>query len=457
MADRYIGRLWSRLGGDGVGAVLGRGAATSLVIRSAGALLGFAVNLLLARLLGVTQYGIYVYALSWINIVLVVALLGLPTALIRFVAAYRARQETALLRGLLRRSFQIVVLSSAILSGIGAFVVWALNIEARAGGTRTFLLAFGLLPALALLQLSAGALRGLKRIFWAQFPSEILRRLLIIVLLGATFLLLGAPLRSYQAMGLTIAAAFAVFALSAAVLWRSHREAGTGTALEAQSSGYRPEYATRTWVTAALPLLLISGTALLLNRTDIVMIGALRDPDAVGIYNAGARIAQLALFGLSAVNMIAAPMIAELYHTGRRRELQHMVSLAAIGILVFTVGAALTLAMSGRWLLGLFGARFSAAYIPLVILLGGLTVNAMCGSVGYLLTMSGFERYAGVILVTCASLNVVLNLLLIPRFGIAGAAVATSVAMATKNLSMLIVVRSKLAVDPTIVSFFRNR
>lgn len=437
--------------------MLGRGAATSLVIRSTGALLGFAANLLLARLLGVTQYGVYVYALSWINVLLVIALLGLPTALIRFVAAYRAQGQMALLRGLLRRSFQIVLLSSVFISVAGAFVVWASHIDVGAGGTVTFVLAFALLPALALLQLSAGALRGLKRIAWAQFPNEVLRRLLVIILLGAAFLLLGAPLRAYQAMGLTIAAAVAVFALSAVVLWRSQREAGTVAGAEAPSSAHRAEYSTRTWLSTALPLLLISGATLLLNRTDVIMIGALRNPDAVGIYNAGARIAQLALFGISAVNMIAAPMFAELYHTGRRRELQRIVSLAALGILLFTVGATVGLAVCGRWVLALFGARFSAAYVPLVILLGGLTINATCGSVGYLMTMSGHEKFAGVILVACAGLNILLNLVLIPRFGIVGAAIATSVAMATWNLSLLAVVKSKLAVDPTIMSLLKNR
>lgn len=457
MVSEGAGRLRRRLRGEGVGAVLRRGAATSLIIRSAGALLGFAANLLLARLLGATQYGVYVYALSWINILVVLALLGLPTALIRFVAAYRAQGETALLRGLLRRSFQIVLVSSGILGVVGACVVWALRIDAGAGGTGTFLVAFALLPALAFLQLSASALRGLKRIAWAQLPSQVLQRLLVIVLLGAAFLLLGGPLQAYQAMGLTVAATVAVFVVSAVVLWRSQRQAGVVTAPGSLSMTHRAEYATRTWLTIAFPLLLISGATLLLNRTDVIMIGAFRDPEAVGIYNASARVAQLALFGLSAVNMIAAPMIAELYHTGRRRELQRTLSLAALGILVFTVSASLALTVSGKWLLGLFGARFSSAYIPLVILLGGLIVNATCGSVGYLMTMSGQERYAGVILVACAALNVVLNLVLIPPFGITGAAVATSVAMAVWNLSMLAAVKAKLALDPTIVSLLRNQ
>jgi O-antigen/teichoic acid export membrane protein len=125
---------------------------------------------------------------------------------------------------------------------------------------------------------------------------------------------------------------------------------------------------------------------------------------------------------------------------------------AAVGLVV---GALLIVA--GPWLLGLFGPEFVAGYPALVVLVVGQVVNAATGSVGVILGMTG---HAGRLFVNAgltAVLTVVLNVLLIPQFGIVGSALATSISLATVNIVRTIQVRQVLgywAYDPHELAFW---
>jgi O-antigen/teichoic acid export membrane protein len=123
---------------------------------------------------------------------------------------------------------------------------------------------------------------------------------------------------------------------------------------------------------------------------------------------------------------------------------------------------AVIIVLFGKTILGLFGPGFIIAYVPLVILLTGQTINAMSGSVGFLMTMTGYEKQAAWIIGTGATANIALNAVLIPLFGILGAArilgaaIATASTTALWNVAMLIFVRKRLGIDPTIFSTIRR-
>lgn len=159
-------------------------------------------------------------------------------------------------------------------------------------------------------------------------------------------------------------------------------------------------------------------------------------------------------FGLKSVNAIMAPLISELHATGRMEDLQRLVSRAARMIFVFTLVACATLFVVGEWALGLFGAEFRAGNPVLRLLLVSQAVNALAGSVGHLLTMTGSQRLAAWIAGSGAAVNVLLNLLLIPVWGIVGAALATTISTVGWNVAAVVGVRRRLGIDP-IVSWSR--
>ena len=190
---------------------------------------------------------------------------------------------------------------------------------------------------------------------------------------------------------------------------------------------------------------------LITSQTDIIMLGALKGTSEVGIYVPATRVAVLASFGLYAANTIVAPMISELFGSGRMDELQRLVRLTTRGVTAFTVPVALGLLLTGRWILELFGPEFGVGYVALVILMVGQIVQASAGPVGYLMTMTQYERQAAAILAAAAFANILLNALLIPIWGRNGAAVATATSLILWNVAMLIFVRTRMGIRVTLL------
>jgi O-antigen/teichoic acid export membrane protein len=171
------------------------------------------------------------------------------------------------------------------------------------------------------------------------------------------------------------------------------------------------------------------------NQTDIVMLGFFTTAEEVGVYRIAAHGAQLVAFTLGAINMVISPHIARLYKAGNREQLQHMLTWSARLILASALPVALAFTLFGDLILGfMFGAEFTGGYWTLVILCGGQLVNAAMGSVAFILNMTGHERDSALGIGVAAGVNVLLNLALIPPFGIEGAAAATATSLTIWNI-----------------------
>lgn len=361
----------------------------------------------------------------------------------RFIAAYKAQERWGLLRGIVRRSTQFVVVFSLLISTIGGIVVWSLRNRIGQDQAATFGTALILLPVLVLVRLREASLRALKHVVQSELPIRIIRPLLLAAILSGLYFCLRQPLQATQAMAINLIAVFAALVIGTVWLVKE---------LPEQVRDARPIYAHREWLKVSLPLLLIASMLVVLNQTDIIMVGALRGSDQAGIYSAASRIADLVVFALMAINSILAPMISELYSTGKKKELQRIVTLAARAIFAFTLMFSIILVVFGKFALSLFGAEFVVTYVPLLILLCGQIVNALAGSVGLIMTMTGHQNQAGAIVAVSAAVNITLNALLIPLFGLTGAAISTAFTMVLWNITMLVYVQRRLGINPTIIA-----
>lgn len=437
-----ITRLLDRLRGEGVGAVLARGASLFLLIQVAGVGLSFGVHVALARALGTADYGTYVYVYSWALVLLLVCRAGLGTASLRFVASFAAVGDWGRLRGFLRTTHATVALASAAVSLTTATVMLLLGDRLAPALRATFLVACLAIPLHAFLQVHGFVLRGFKRVLLSQLPPSVMQP----ALLGSGVLLfpLLAPgrLDAPGAMALNAGAALCGVAFTTVAI-RAVRPAPLRDA--------EPVVELRPWLRVAAPLMLVNAMNMVLQRTDILLVGSLLGPEDAGVYAAAARIATVLVFGLTAVNAWAAPLIADLHARGDQEGLQRLVRLAARGIFGFTLPAAVGVVVFGRQLLGLFGPEFAAAYVPLVILAAGQMVNALAGPVGFLMTMTGRQDTAARILGVHAVLNVGLLALLVPPYGIVGAAAATGLTRASWNLVMALAVWRSMRLRATIV------
>lgn len=419
---------------------LARKSLGSLAIKVATVGLAFVAQLLLARYMGADHYGIYVYALTWLNVLVLVARLGSDGLLTRFAAAYAVEQRWDALKGLIRFGYGAVGAACLVLGILAWLALTILRPELGPDRYETFILALGLLPISALWGVGQSLLFGLKHPWRAQLPEPV-SRVLMIVAAAAMYWSAGS-LSSAQAMVLGIASTLFALLMGSIGLIRI---------LPRPMAAVRAAAAAGEWCRVALPLLLMSGLRLLLTQSDILLVGwLLGDTRAAGIYAVATRLAELTTFGLQAVNMSLAPMISELHTTRQNARLQAMVTRSARGVFAFTAVVSLLLGLMGTRILGLFGPDFIAAYPALLILLIGQTINAATGSVGYLMTMTGHQRQAAWLVALAAAVTLGLAFSLIPQFGIRGAAMASAAGLTLLNLSMLVFVAQRLKINSTV-------
>ena len=217
----------------------------------------------------------------------------------------------------------------------------------------------------------------------------------------------------------------------------------------AEARAASPERDARTWRDTALPLLITAGIYLLLSRTDILMLGILDSSASAATYAVITRFSDLMTLGLMSATAMIGPVAAELAARGDRAQLQRVVTKAVQWSSALTVLLGIVLLLFGKLLLSLFGAEYVEGYAPMTILLVGQAVNALAGPVGYLLSMTGHQQRVVQVLGLSAILNVGLNAVLIPFFGVLGAASATALTNLVWNVVLHVSVRRRLQIDST--------
>lgn len=431
---RLAGSYLQRARGEGVGAVLVRGFGGTLGVNLAGTGLAFLVQVLLARLLGASGYGVFVYAFTWTYLLTLGTKLGLDVASLRFVSAYRAAGEWGLLRGYLRSSARITLLVSVAAALVVAAAVWLL--EERLG--RSLALAFWiscpLIPVFALVQVQSAHLQALQRVVHSRLSQLILRPALLAVLVLA-FVAAGGPISAPVATALNLIAFTAALVFTNDLLRRK-------LPLEARVG--RVEYDTGKWLRVALPLMLITGMGIFVSQVGTILTGLLLDTTQAGIYSVASRVALVVVYGYWAVDLVAAPMISELHTGGRKAELRRVLYLTSLGGIAFALPIVAGVILLGRPVLDLFGPGFAEGYLTMVILTVGHSINALTGSVQTALMMTGNQGMSAQIVGASAVLLVVFGFLLIPVLGIEGAAVASLIVSVPGNIAFWYYARRRL-------------
>jgi len=407
----------SRPGGSDFRRALWRGGLGSLGVKAAQAVLAFAVAVTLARLLGPEGYGVYAFALAVLMIIALPAQVGLPHLVVRETAKAQADGDWGLMRGLWRWSNRAVVLVSGLALAVVVAVLWLTDPSPR---RETLIIGAALIPLVALASLRAASLRGLRRVVLGQLPESVIRPFaMLAIVLGATMSGLGARLSEPQAaMAAYVAAAVTAFVVGSAMLHRFR---------PAEMAGAAPRTEPAEWRRAVLPLAMIAGLQLVNNQADIIVLGIFRSDEEVGIYRAVFQMALLVVFGLQAMNQMLQPHFARLYRQGDMARLQRLVTLSARAILALALPPVLAFVVFGGELLAwIFGDAYRAGATALAILAVGQLGKAAMGASLSLLNMTGNERVTARLGVVAVLVNIVLNFILVPLYGGAGAAVATS-------------------------------
>jgi len=405
----------------------------------AGAAVSFLVQVILARLLDATRYGVYSYLLAWVNVAVLLGKLEFDTAAIRFVAAYDAQRQDGLLRGFLQYGWRMVSRTATGVALGGGLVAWLLRRHLHPGIEGGIWAACVLVPLTALLAFTSSALQGFRRVPQAQVPQLLLRPALFGVGIVIVASVLNVPLGGGGAVALNAAATALALGVSVVLL----RRAAPASAVTAVAA-FEPAQ----WMRAVRSFLVISAAQLVLSQqADILVVGTVLSPRDAGLYSAASQLSGLTMLGAQAVIFVVLPFVADLHARGRRAELQRLVVRTVQGCAALSIPVIVLLLAGGHVVLRSYGPAFVEAYPVLAVLGAGQLVGATMGIIaGFLLTMTGHERAASRMVVGTALLNLALTFVLTPAFGAVGAAVATVVAGFTRVALLAAYARRRVGV-----------
>jgi len=409
----------------------------TFVIRVIALALGLVVQIVLARLLGTAGYGTFSLAFTIATLAGMIASFGFNQYLVREVASGVEGQRFGYVHGLLRFSFRFALLLALVGGALLALLITLLQWPAETGTRHAVLLALISVPIYALINQRQGALGGLHRVEQGQLPENLLRPLLFLAAIGCMFLWWRETINEVNVVLLNLGALFIAVTVGGLLMRGAIPKAVKTSA---------PEAHTRSWLLGAGAFLLISGMATIQSQTDIVMIGAIRDVEQVGLYTVPARLAGLITFLFFASNLVIAPMIARLWEQKDKAGLQQLVRRASRFVTLVTLPFALVLVVAPGFLLGFFGHEFKGGGDALVILTIGWFLNIALGPVTFLLSMTGHERLIARIVALSTLVNIALNAILIPTYGIEGAAVATGVSFLVWKITAMFMVRRKIGI-----------
>jgi O-antigen/teichoic acid export membrane protein len=407
---------------------MGRGGGLNLVGAVCNQLALFAIISLLARL-GEEDVGRYASCFAILSLLALLSLAGFRSAMTRFVAMHVADGDAGRLRGTLRMGLGITaVASAAIGAGLALLAPWVattLGDPSMATGVRLVGLS---LPAVTFSDAALAATQGWR----TQRPFTLIGRIFEPLLkLALTAVALGLGRGFEGAMWAVVAAAWTAAVLAGLALRAQLR--GTPKAGAVYEIREIFGFSMVSWFSA------LAATGLIWVGT--LVLGAMEGQGEVGSFNVATRLVMLAVFVMAPINAAFTPHMAHLFHTGQTAEAARAYGSATRWILTLSMPAFIVLIVFPRQLLGYFGESYSTAAAVTVILALGQLVSAASGPCGTVLNMSGRVRLTMIDNVAALALNLALNVVLIPTYGIVGAAVAWSASLVVANLAKVLQAR----------------
>jgi len=413
-----------------------RRALTAFVIRIFSAAIAFVSQIVLARLMGEFEYGIFAFV--WVLVVLAgnLSCLGFHTSVIRFLHQHRARGELATVRGLNLAVRLVALVSASAVAGLGFLFLYVFGDTVEAYYLVPIALAFFTMPMIALGDVLDGTARSNGWTVTALSPTYLIRPALILAFMLLA-IWLGAPQTAVTAMQAALAATY-VTTLSQLLrlTLRLRREYGPGA----------KRFELGAWFRYSLPLFLVDGIGFLLTNADVVVVGIYLPPDQVGIYYAAAKTIVLVQFVYFSIKAAAGPRFSAIMAEGDMPALAAFAGQMARWSFWPSLAVGLAALAAGELLLSLFGSAFTAGYWLMAILFAGILAKSLVGPGEVLLSMAGRQNLCVLLYAATLAASVGLYVVLIPRLGLTGAALATAAGMMIEAVLLHIAVRRTLGI-----------
>ena len=405
-----------------------------MLVKLLGAASGYALAWMVTQNEGAAAYGRFELGLTVLSIGALAVRLGLDGVMVKWLASAKAQGLLAIQRKVAGRAVLMVIVAGSlgwlgVHMGARALTKWA---DDEATMAMWPWVAAGI-PLMGLWGLSAEMLRGLSQMKRYALTQQGLLTAVAVALLWWT---------SWEVVPAYAAAVLMVTVLALGLMvsglpWRDAVE----PPVDAGQWGWKA------MMTTGWPMLMGSAMYLVMSWSDTLLVSHFLEEDQVGVYRLTFKLAALVTLVQAAVNSYAAPLFAERHAVGDQRGLRDALRHATLLNVAFSVPAFVAIVVLGPMVLHWFGPEFAHGQSCLLWLAIGQLSMTLCGPVMYVLNMTGFERIGNRILWSTALINIALNVWIIPRHGIEGAAFATALSLALWNGAAAWAVHKKLGLS----------
>lgn len=396
-----------------------RSSLLAFIVRGLGAILVFIMSLVIARQLPISESGLFFLALTIINVLATIGLFGLNQSLLRFIGIHHADNDWPGINAIVATALWwsgafLALLSLALYAAAPWLAEYVFNKPSLG------LVLTGFAPGVffvGLTVLVAYQLQAIRR------TAQSIVIFSIAIPLGAGLGLLALGLETALAAGILYTVMAAMSLVLGTVWWRRSRP-----------TVKRRGVNTRELWGSCFSLWIVVLMGLAVQWSGQLLAGVWVPLDQIAHLAVAQRTAMLVSFILIAVNLVVAPRFAVLYAQGKQGELEQLALRATRLMTLFALPGVLLISIFPGWIMGWFGEAYRTSAPLLVILAVGQFVNVMTGSVDFLLSMTGHERDLRNVVLSTGPLAIGAALILIPLYGVVGAAIATAIAMAFQNL-----------------------
>jgi O-antigen/teichoic acid export membrane protein len=406
----------------------------ALFVRIIGALSALFFNFIIAKSLNLSDAGTFFLGYTVLTILWTLSSMGMPLAVVRFVGSFYSKSNWQEINIVFSTAIKRVLLVSILLSTIlfitSNYFLIALGLTSKFRAV--FDLLVFLIPVVAIYNLIGSFFQGIHKPVISIFIQNIIAPIL------TCFVLLFSIGISKNITTEFVAYVFAFCSTLTLIIsicfGAYHRSLNfkikTGNCVAL--------------VEASKYFFQMTLMGLVVQWSGVLVTGILLTEEKVALFSVAQRISVLVSFILIAINVVVAPRFSASFANNNINELRLTAISCSRLMIVFAMPILFIIFTFPEVILGFFGEEYIQAALILKILAIGQFINVVTGSVGYLLNMTGHEKDMRNVVFLSGPVGLILALILTPMYGTLGAAIATSIAVASQNLLAVFFVKKRL-------------
>lgn len=418
-----------------------------LAVRGSGSIFGYLVILIVSNLYGAYNLGILMLSITILNVCAIVPKFGFENSIVRILGELKALNKDSQIRKVilicLLFSFGLSLVCSLIIYGFSGFISTDILNKVEMEEPLK-IIAFGL-PLYVITSVVGAYFQGLKKnLLFLLFQTSLLMLVYVIILVVSSVIDL-----DYSLVELYLSAILIVGLTSMVFLFRSIGNFNKEGVLDKVKA-----FNFSRILRISTPMLFAGSFFFLIRWSDTLILGIYNPSEEIGIYSGALRLSLFSNIVLIAVNSIAAPKYAEFFAKKDIFQLGRIIKQSTALIFYSSIPLLALFIVFPEFFMNLYGEEFSSGSIILIIFSISQLVAASCGSVGLIMQMTNQQNSYQYVTFVVLVLNIVLNFIFIPKFGMLGAAVSSLISFVIWNVSLVIIIKRTLKIS-THIRFFK--